>query len=161
MWRLFWTILTLLRAFDFCLAKMFTSNVSNLTMSSFSLSIFTLFAYIMLQLFWHFITIGNITSIKLSFISIWFLRIWALIASMLSIFFFNSRHSSVWAASCWRRRVTESSWRQLRSSLLTSFWCFMAGLATAGVTDCTLALFASRVDFHSRLRSFCSTRNCS
>ena len=55
-------------------------------MSSFSLSIFTLFADVMLQLFWRFITIGNITSIKLSFISIWFLRIWALIASMLSIF---------------------------------------------------------------------------
>lgn len=46
-WRLFWTIQTLLRAFDFCLAKMFTSTwVFWLSLCTFSLSFFTLFAYV-------------------------------------------------------------------------------------------------------------------
>ena len=47
MWRLFWTIQTLLRALDFCLAKMFTSTwVFWLCLSSFSLSICTVFGYV-------------------------------------------------------------------------------------------------------------------
>ena len=51
MWRLFWAIQTLLRAFDFCLAKMFTSTwVFWLCLSTFSLSIFTLFAYIFITI---------------------------------------------------------------------------------------------------------------
>ena len=49
MWRLFWTIQTLLRASDFCLAKMFISTwVFWLCLSTFSLSTFTLFAYVFL-----------------------------------------------------------------------------------------------------------------
>ena len=47
MWRLLWAIQTLLRAFDYCLTKMFTSTwVFWLCLSPFSLSIFTLFGYV-------------------------------------------------------------------------------------------------------------------
>ena len=60
MWTSFWTIQTLLRALDFCQAKMFTKAwVFWLILATFSSSILTLFAYIFINpkkriLHWYF-----------------------------------------------------------------------------------------------------------
>ena len=52
MWSLFWTIQTLLRELNFCLARMFTSTwVFRLCLSPFSPSICTLFCYVFITIY--------------------------------------------------------------------------------------------------------------